>query len=139
MVAARSAEDTPVVVPRTRSTDTVNAVRCDSLLSGTICGSSSRASRCSSIDTQMMPLVWRIMKATACGRGALGRHDEITLVLPVLVVHDDDHAPGAQLGEQLLDGAERCIRGSSLAVQGQDFGHAACVSLVRHTSIPEPQ
>src|SRR6516225_1924737 len=65
MVAARSAEDTPVVVPARRSTDTVKAVRCDSLLTGTICGSSSRASPASSIGTQMMPLVCRIMKATA--------------------------------------------------------------------------
>ena len=67
MVAARSAEETPVVVPARRSTDTVKAVRCDSLLTGTICGSSSRASRSSSIGTQMMPLVWRIMNATASG------------------------------------------------------------------------
>src|SRR5215469_2976548 len=67
MVAARSAEDTPVVVPARASTDTVKAVRCDSLLTGTICGSSSRASSDSSIGTQMMPLVWRIMKATASG------------------------------------------------------------------------
>jgi len=67
MVAARSAEDTPVVVPVRISTDTVNAVRCDSLLAGTICGSSSADRRCSSIGTQMMPLVWRIMKATASG------------------------------------------------------------------------
>src|SRR5215469_1722061 len=65
MVAARSTEDTPVVVPARRSTDTVNAVRCDSLLTGTICGRSSRASAASSIGTQMMPLVWRIMNATA--------------------------------------------------------------------------
>ena len=67
MVAARSADDTPVVVPTRRSTDTVNAVRCWSLLTGTICGRSSRASCCSSIGTQMMPLVWRIMNATASG------------------------------------------------------------------------
>src|ERR1700720_1657193 len=67
MVAARSADDTPVVVPARRSTDTVNAVRCCSLFSGTICGSSRRASCCSSIGTQMMPLVWRIMKAPASG------------------------------------------------------------------------
>ena len=67
MVAARSPEDTPVVVPARRSTDTVKAVRCDSLLTGTICGRSRRASCSSSIGTQMMPLVWRIMKATASG------------------------------------------------------------------------
>src|SRR6185437_8856010 len=67
MVAARSPEETPVVVPARASTDTVKAVRCDSLLLATICGSSRRASRSSSMGTQMMPLPWRIMKATASG------------------------------------------------------------------------
>ena len=67
IVAARSLEETPVVVPMRRSTDTVNAVRCDSLLACTICGRSRRASSSSSIGTQMMPLVWRIMNATASG------------------------------------------------------------------------
>ncbi len=32
IVAARSLDETPVVVPSRRSTETVNAVRCDSLL-----------------------------------------------------------------------------------------------------------
>ena len=38
------------------------------------------------------------------GRDALGRDAEIALVLPVLVVHEDDHAPGADLRERFLDG-----------------------------------
>src|SRR5438128_770916 len=36
------------------------------------------------------------------GRDALGRDAEVALVLAVLVVHEDDHAAGADLGERLL-------------------------------------
>ena len=41
------------------------------------------------------------------GRDALGGDAEIALVLPVLVVHEDDHAPGANLRRALLRW-ERC-------------------------------
>src|SRR5207249_2366913 len=37
------------------------------------------------------------------GGDALGGDAEVALVLAVLVVHEDDHAPGPQLGERLLD------------------------------------
>jgi hypothetical protein len=36
-----------------------------------------------------------------------GGHDQVAFVLPVLVVHDHDHASGAQVGEDFLDGVER--------------------------------
>jgi hypothetical protein len=39
-------------------------------------------------------------------RGELGRHDEVALVLPVLVVDDDDDLPAADGGDGLLDGGE---------------------------------
>ena len=35
------------------------------------------------------------------GRHALRGHDQVALVLAILVVHDDDHAPGAQLGQDV--------------------------------------
>ena len=38
----------------------------------------------------------------------LGGHDEVAFVLAILVVEDHDHAPGAQLGEQLIDAAQAC-------------------------------
>src|SRR6185503_9648300 len=62
-VVARSAALIPVVVPCTASTDTVNAVRCTSVLWATMSGNRN-SSRCSpSIGMQITPLVWRIMNA----------------------------------------------------------------------------
>ena len=49
------------------STDTVNAVRCDSVLSATISGSCSSSSRSPVIGMQITPLVWRIMNAIVSG------------------------------------------------------------------------
>ena len=40
------------------------------------------------------------------GRDELGGHDEVALVLAVLVVDDDDHPAGGDLLERLLDGRE---------------------------------
>ena len=110
-----------MVMPARTSTDTVKAVRCDSLLTGTICGSSSRASSPSSIGTQMMPLVWRIMNADRLGSGKLGGHDEVALVLAILVVHDDDDASRAQLGEDLRHRIDRRdgLAGAALPGRGR--------------------
>ena len=44
------------------------------------------------------------MKLTASGRGLVGGHDEVALVLAVLVVDDDEDPPLADLLERLLDG-----------------------------------
>ena len=41
------------------------------------------------------------------GRGELGRHDEVALVLAVLVVDDDDDLAAADGGDRVLDGGER--------------------------------
>src|SRR5205823_4680473 len=61
------------------------------------------------------------------GRHALGGHDQIALVLAILIVHDDDHPTGAQLGENLADGIERRRLGCGCALTGQwqDLGHGA--------------
>ena len=64
---ARSAAEMPVVVPCRASTETVKAVRCDSVLSATISGSRSSSSRSPSIGMQITPLVWRIMNAIDSG------------------------------------------------------------------------
>ncbi len=40
------------------------------------------------------------------GPHELGGHDEVTLVLAVLVVHDDDHPASTDVLEQLVDGIE---------------------------------
>ena len=41
------------------------------------------------------------------GCDELGGHREVALVLAIFVVADHDHAPGADVGEGLLDGGER--------------------------------
>ena len=57
MVVQRSAAEMPVVVLLRASTDTVNAVRCDSVLSATISGRRSWSRRSPSIGMQITPLV----------------------------------------------------------------------------------
>ncbi len=70
IVAARSAAEIPVVVPSAASTDTVNAVRCDSVLLATISGSSSSSARSAVIGAQMTPEVWARKKAIFSGVAA---------------------------------------------------------------------
>ena len=43
------------------------------------------------------------------GRG----HEQVALVLALLVVHHDDHAPGGELGKQFLDAVHARPRDSS--------------------------
>ena len=66
---ARSAAEMPVVTPcaAEASTETVNAVFIDSVLSSTICGSSSRSSSSPSMGAQIRPRHSLIMKATISG------------------------------------------------------------------------
>ena len=60
MVVARSNAEMPVLVPCRASTETVNAVRFDSVFTGTISGRSSSSRRSPVIGTQMTPEVcWR--------------------------------------------------------------------------------
>src|SRR5262245_2635936 len=66
-VAQRSEAEMPVLVPWRASTDTVNAVRCDSVLSATMSGRRSSSRRGPSTGMQITPLVWRIMNAIASG------------------------------------------------------------------------
>ena len=66
-VVARSAAEMPVVTSCTASTETVNAVRCDSVLLLTMSGSCSSSRRSPSIGMQMTPLVWRTKKPIASG------------------------------------------------------------------------
>jgi hypothetical protein len=46
------------------------------------------------------------MKLTAVGRDVLRGHDEVALVLPVRVVHDNDHAALANVSAHGLDAIE---------------------------------
>src|SRR5882724_6609369 len=67
MVAARSAAEMPVLVPALASTETVKAVRCDSVLSATMRGMRSSSRRAPTTGRQITPLVWRTMKAIPSG------------------------------------------------------------------------
>ena len=87
------------------STETVNAVRCDSVLFATMSGSDSSSRRGPSTGMQITPLVWRIMNAIGSGVTLLGGHDEVALVLAVGVVDDDDELAAADG----VDGRARCV------------------------------
>ena len=89
-VVARSAAEMPVVVPWRASTDTVNAVRCASVLLATISGSWSSSRRSPSSGMQITPLVWRIMNPIASGVTFSAAMMRSPFVLAVGVV-DDDH------------------------------------------------
>ena len=52
------------------------------------------------------------------GPHALGRHDQVALVLAVLIVHDHDHASGAQLGQDFLDRIEAAGAAGSARSRG---------------------
>src|SRR5689334_6615130 len=67
MVAARSEAEIPVVVSALASTDTVKAVRWDSVLSATINGMRSSSRRVPTTGRQITPLVCRTMKAMPSG------------------------------------------------------------------------
>ena len=94
-------------MPCRASTDTVNAVRFDSVFTGD-----------HQREVELVEPVARHRHADDAGgvlqeerdllgRGRLGRHDEVALVLAVLVVDDDDDLAAADGGDRVLDPGER--------------------------------
>ena len=93
----------PVVVPCAASTDTVNAVRCASVFSAdhqrqlqlveplALDRQADHAARVADHERHRL------------GRDLLGRHDEVALVLAVLVVDDDDDLAARDRGDGVLD------------------------------------
>ena len=69
-------------------------------------GSSSSSSRSAVIGMQISPRPCVAMKLIDFGRDLLGRDRQVSLVLPVLVIHHDDHLAGANGGNRLLDRGE---------------------------------
>ncbi len=61
-------------------------------------------------------------------RRMLGRHDQVTLVFPVLVIEDDDHSACAKLGQNVLDAVEggpTGLVGRRAGRQREDVRHGA--------------
>ncbi len=106
MVRARSAAEMPVVTPSRASIDTVKAVWWRDAFCLDISGSRSCSIRSPVMARQIRPRPKRAMKLIAVGCGALGRDDQIALVLPVLVVDQDEHAALTGLLKDFLDGRE---------------------------------
>ena len=96
------------IVPSARSTVTVNAVRNWSAFAagGTISGSAERvatlAGQCRADDARGVPHEER----DGLGRGGIGGHDQVALVLAVLVVGHHDDAAGGDGGDRRLDAVE---------------------------------
>ncbi len=109
IVVARSEALIPVVTPKrgAASTLTVKAVACDSVLCSTICGRSSARQRSGVSVRQMSPRPCLVMKLMRAGVTLSAAEDEVALVLPVLVIGDDDDLPGANVLNCLFDLAER--------------------------------
>src|SRR5439155_1595391 len=127
-----------VVVPARASTDTAKAVRCCSSFTGTICGSSRRARCCSSIGTQMMPLVWRIMKATAAGvtrSAAMMRSPSFSRSSSSMMTTMRPARSSARISAMELS-AGACGAGAPLPVNGRILDMVRR-RVIRQLSIPE--
>ena len=94
-------------MPSRASTDTVNAVSNGDSFLAAIRSSPSSSQRSGVSARQISPRPSLAMKLIASGVANWAASVEVALVLAVLVVADDDHAPGADLLERLLDGRER--------------------------------
>ena len=104
IVRARSAAETPVVVPCRASTVSVNAVPMASLPSSLISGSSRRSRRSRSMRDADDARAVAHHEGERLGRRRLGGADEVALVLAVLVVDDDDHLAAADRLDRLFCG-----------------------------------
>ena len=62
----------------------------------------------------------------------LGSHDQVTLVLAILVVDHDDHSAGANVGNNVFDCAERGIH--SARVRGRVVRHSRALSGIQLTA-----
>src|SRR5439155_19234991 len=70
------------------------------------------------------------------GGDELGGHDEVALVLAVLVVDHDDHAPGGDLLERLFDRGEHGLRGAHARTPTSRSTYLASTSTSMFTGAP---
>ncbi len=96
----------PVVMPSAASIDSVKLVRRSRSVSLTISGRRSCVQRSRVSVRQIRPRPKRAMKLMSSGRTQLGGHQQVAFVLAVLVVDDDDHLAGGEVGEDVLDSVE---------------------------------
>ena len=109
MVCARSCAEMPVVTPSRASMETVKAVECaravrprhqlEMKLLGA-CGVERQADKAAAM------LGHEIDGVRRCH---LRRDDEVALVLPLLCIDQDEHAPIAGVLDDLLDGGQRRV------------------------------
>ena len=105
IVRARSAAEMPVVTPSRASIETVNAVSNGDSFFAAIRSSPSSSQRSGVEREADQPAPLPRHEVDRLGRRELGGDREVALVLAVLVVADDDHPPGADVLDRLLDRA----------------------------------
>ena len=106
-VRARSKAEVPVVMPVRASIGRERRAHAAGVRRRPGGSRWSRSQMAADIARQTMPQPLRDHEVDRLGRDLLGGDDQVALVLAVLVIDQDDHAPVAQLLEGLLDGAER--------------------------------
>ena len=94
-------------MPSRASIETVNAVPNGVSLCSVIMRSPSASQRSPVRQRQMRPRPSFAMKLIASGVANCAAIVEVALVLAVGGVDDDDHLPGADVLDRLLDGGER--------------------------------
>ncbi len=102
MVRARSAALIPVEMPSLASIETVKAVSLRLRLLLTIGWRPSVSARSLVSARQIRPRPWRAMKLIASGVAICAGNDEIALILPVVIVDQDEHAAVACLVDDRL-------------------------------------
>ena len=112
---ARSAAETPVVVPRARRSTRRTPSRGATSSSRPRAAISSSSSRSGVIARHTSPRPCLTMKLIGLGRDLRRRHRQIAFVLAVLVVDDDDHLAGADGGDRVFDRGKRRRDGLGLA------------------------
>ena len=94
-------------MPWRASIETVNAVPSGARFSRTIIGRPELVALLLGEREADEPAAVRGHEVDVLGRDALGGDAEVALVLAILVVHEDDHATGADFLQRLFDGDDR--------------------------------
>ena len=94
-------------MPRRASIETVNAVPSGARFSATIMLNPSVADVLFGERQADQAAAVLRHEVDGLGRDLLGRHAQVAFVLPVLVIHEDDHLAGLDVGDRVFDRANR--------------------------------